>query len=87
MLRDRNGEPAFPPGALWRLLALIGMIALSHFVYQGLHSLVPGEEPKVMPRELREAAADCILTSNLKSCAIYEAAKPDYPIDPGRAGR
>jgi len=84
MLKDKNGEPAFPPGALWRLLLLIGPAVLYHYVSQTLDFR---SKPKEMPAELRNAAADCILTDNPKSCAIYEKAKPDYPIDPSRVGR
>jgi hypothetical protein len=84
MLKDKAGEPVFPKGALGRVLLIIFAGIASYF----LHELVnPSEKPKVMPPELREAAAHCILTNDPKSCAIYEAAKPDYPIDPNRAGR
>jgi len=84
MLSDKNGQPFFSPGALWRFLFVVFAVAASYFVQQALDF---SEKPKVMPPEISAAAADCILSNNPKSCAIYEGAKPDYPIDPNRAGR
>lgn len=62
------------------------MIALIIATIMGFHALTDAlfkpAPRREMPSELREAAADCILTSNPKSCATYEAAKPLYPIRP-----
>jgi hypothetical protein len=84
MLEDKSGEPAFPPGALRRLLLVIATVAVSYYLHQLLDF---SEKPKAMPPELSAAAAECILSGDRKSCETYERAKPDYPIDPGRAGR
>ena len=62
-----------------QLCGALAAVAFSVFASQLLDFR---DKPKEAPFELREAAADCILTDNPKSCAIYERAKPDYPIRP-----
>ena len=84
MLKDRCGEPVFPSGALWRAIFIVVAFVTSYYLRD---LIAPTDRPKVMPSELREAAAHCILTRDDNSCSVYEAAKPDYPIAPNRAGR
>ena len=75
-MHDKD-EPSITP--LGQLAGFIAALLFSVFAAQLLDFR---DKPKEMPFELREAAANCILTSDPKDCATYERAKPDWPIRP-----
>lgn len=76
MLKDRNGERVFPEGAFWNFLWFLFILFFPALI---LHALTRDDRP-VMPPDLVDHGARCILTDDPYSCHLYNAAKHQYPM-------
>jgi hypothetical protein len=75
-LKRLNREPILAPGGISRLLILLALLASANLVWRAVHwagdrALVSAGLPRkreLAPPEVREAAAECILTKRSLDC-------------------
>ena len=73
-MRKHDGEPIIAVGGLWRLAAIILILWAGHLAAR-LLDFRP-KHAMLAPPEIREHAAECVLTNDVNSCAIARRWRP-----------
>lgn len=74
-LKRLNREPILSPGGLSRLAVVLITLTVGGMLSKGVHRILHPKKP-LAPPEIRELAAECVLTGEPKACAIAWSWRP-----------
>lgn len=76
-LRRLNRQPIISPGGVWRLAFLLFILMAGAMIFRTIHHAIDWRKHRVTaPPEIREQAAECVLTGQPEACAIARSWRP-----------